>query len=380
MSENIISKNHKQITTKQIFMLIFLIGMSIKIFLMPVLLLKNSGRDSYIPVIAFLIIEFICLTVLLKVNKMCPDSTFFELLESIFRKIGAKIVTAIIALYLIFKLMLVITDVKVFFIVSIYENLPWPVFVIPLLVLYAVIASKGLKSIARTSEIFAPFVAVSVILMCFLMSENIDFTHLLPFMEHGAEKSINSFLKFPMWYGDFSVFIVFLGYIKRTKNTNKVAMISCAITSAIVLLFALMVFSAYADVGHLLQYGQNVSNLTQITLAGFNLGRLDIIIFGIWLISVLIKGALVFFIVARSAEYVVGLKNTKYMGFILAGVTYILLVFVFPNEILFRDLLISYLSIPTLIVQYSIPILMIIGAVKKASKAKKYCKESLYAK
>lgn len=358
MQEN----DKKQVSTKQIVMLVFIMGMSIKIFMLPVLLLKTAGRDSYITVIIALALELLCLFMLLSALKLSPNSTFYQLLEGTLTKWGARIVAFIFGAYYLLKLLLVLSDIKVFFTVSIYENLPWPIFVIPLLLLLCIISSGGIQNLARTAQIFTPIILLSVVAMGCLFIGGVNLENLLPFMENGFGGVGESLVKYPLWYGDFSAFIIFMGRIKHTKNTGKACMISASITAIIVLFFSVVIFAAYSNVGDILQYGASLTNLTRITLAGQSLGRLDLLLFCIWMVSVFIKAAILFCTVVFSVQSILRVQKTRTTSLVMAAVIYVIIVFITPNDAKLRSFCLA-LSVPTLIIQYLIPITLLICAI-----------------
>lgn len=360
----------KTVSVKQLVAVIFLLGMSVNMFMLPVLMLKHGGRDSYITMGICLLGELVCLMILLFSHRLCPQKTFFELLRGCLGTIISKVFTAVIMLYFFFKLILIMCEVKIFFTVSVYENLPWPLYIVPFLALLCAFGIKSLRGAARTAEIFTPLIALSAVIICLFLVGNVDFENLLPIFENGAGRAAEGIYRFPLWFGDFSVLIIFLGHINKGRHAFGAGMLSGAAAAAAVLLFSVMIFASYADVHKLLQYGQNISSLTQLSTAGFNFGRFDIIIFSVWMISVFIMAALMFSAVVRCAEYVFGVDRPFIFSVSLAVLLYITNIFVMPNESAFHALATGVLCVPALVMQYAVPLLILLCALRCRRKGR----------
>ena len=65
----------KSLTSSQFYILVFICGMAIKMFMLPALLLKVSGRESIVVVAFYLVLEMACLLFLLLKLSRNPDKT-----------------------------------------------------------------------------------------------------------------------------------------------------------------------------------------------------------------------------------------------------------------------------------------------------------------
>ena len=74
--------NTRQISSTQFALLVFVCGMAIKMFMLPALMLKVSGRDSIIVMAFYLVIELVSVVFLTLTLKRNPDKTFYEILRS----------------------------------------------------------------------------------------------------------------------------------------------------------------------------------------------------------------------------------------------------------------------------------------------------------
>ena len=115
----------KRISTSQLFALIFILGMSLKMIMLPVLLLKSSGRDSVIALAGILVCELICLVAVVFAIAIAPQKTFGQLLKGFMGKWASKIVFALLAALFFLKLLLLSGEVRIFFSENLFSEFPW---------------------------------------------------------------------------------------------------------------------------------------------------------------------------------------------------------------------------------------------------------------
>ena len=204
----------KQISTRQFVVVQFLISLAVKMFMLPALMLRVVGKDSYIVMLLWIAFEFIDLTFVLMLARRNPDKTMYDILTDAFGKIVSRVIVAIFTLFVAFKGLLVLGELKTFFIVTMYADINWFVMLLPLMALLCAFGLRSLRSIGRTAEIMTPVIVVSTLVLSGLLLGDIEFGNLLPFMENGFAPVKKGLITFPMWFGDVSFLLMFLGNIK----------------------------------------------------------------------------------------------------------------------------------------------------------------------
>ncbi len=365
----------KLLSSTQFAILVFICGMAIKMFMLPALMLKVSGRDSIIVMVFYLVIEL--LNVLFLVITLCrnPDKTLYEILSCSLGKIIAKVVVVYFTLFLLLKLLLMLSEVKVFFSVSVYERISWNIMIIPLLVLCVGFASKPLTSLGRTGELFLPMIIISTIVLSLLLSANVPIANIFPLFLDGVNGTLKGVLTFPVWFGDVSLLLICLGNVKLSKYIILKTMLMRVLSVIFVLIFSIIMFATYADITDLIDYGHNVSSMTQYSLGSHDYGRFDYIIYCFWMLAVLIKIMLNFFTVSQNVRYVLG-KNLKYViPIVVAIVVYVLTTFVLKNENAMYGICTSVLRFVFMPAEFLLPVIVFILAIAKFRKAEKKNRE-----
>lgn len=355
----------KQVSTRQFVVVQFLVALAVKMFMLPALMLRVVGKDSYIVMLAWIAFEFVDLTFVVLLARRNPDKTMYEILTDAFGKVVSRVIVALFTLFVCAKGLLVLGELKTFFIITMYADINWVVMLIPLMALLCAFGIRSLRSIGRTAELITPVIVVSTLVLSGLLLGDIEFANLLPVMENGFAPIKKGMLTFPMWFGDVSFLLMFLGNIKINRGFIWKSYLSKLVATALVMLFSVTLFSTYANVSTLIDYGNNVSNMTQLSMGAQDNGRFDLMFYCIWLFTVFLKLALIFYFFTRNLGFIVGTRNNYLMSPICAAVWYAVSAFVLRNEnvsYLFFTSAVKYALCP---VAFVMPMLLYITALLK---------------
>ena len=367
--------NLRQISSTQFALLVFVCGMAIKMFMLPALMLKVSGRDSIVVMAFYLVIELVNVVFLTLTLKRNPDKTFYEILSSALGKIVAKIIVTYFTLFLLLKLLLMLSELKVFFSSSVYERISWDIMIIPILVLCVGFSTKPLTSLGRVAELFSPLILISTVILSLLLSAKVPIQNIFPLFDNGIKSVVDGALTFPVWFGDVSLLLVCLGNVKLSKKIVLKTLLLRGLSVLFALTFSLIMFSTYADITELIDYGHNVSSMTQYSLGSHDYGRFDYIIYCFWMLAVIIKIMLNFYTVSQNVRYVVG-KNAQYViPIVVAIIVYVLTTFVLKNENATYQLSTSALKFVFVPAEFLLPFITFILAKIKFRKAEEIQKE-----
>lgn len=355
----------KQVSTRQFVVVQFLVALAVKMFMLPALMLRVVGKDSYIVMLAWIAFEFVDLTFVVLLARRNPDKTMYEILTDAFGKVVSRVIVAMFTLFVCAKGLLVLGELKTFFIITMYADINWVVMLIPLMALLCAFGIRSLRSIGRTAELITPVIVVSTLVLSGLLLGDIEFANLLPVMENGFAPIKKGMLTFPMWFGDVSFLLMFLGNIKINRGFIWKSYLSKLVATALVMLFSVTLFSTYANVSTLIDYGNNVSNMTQLSMGAQDNGRFDLMFYCIWLFTVFLKLALIFYFFTRNLGFIVGTRNNYLTSPICAAVWYAVSAFVLRNEnvsYLFFTSAVKYALCP---VAFVMPMLLYITALLK---------------
>ncbi len=322
---------HDNIDSKQLAVFIFIAVMALKIFLAPGLLIKYSGRDGWISMLVFVLIELAVLLMLLIIIKLNPEKTLYEILKASLGVIVAKIVLVVLIALLAVKLILMLGELKLFFNTEILKSVDFTFCLIVLLFLLVVFCCKGIRPIGRMAQLFFPFILAALAILFLLTVKNVDLTGLTP-IDFDVKEILGTLNKFPLWFGDVSVLMLFIGRVKQGKRFVLKGMAWAAASSVAVMFFAIVLFETYGDYPKIIDYGHNISNMVLYSSGSYLFGRFDIPIFCMWMWSIFIQIIVSFFAISLFTSEVVGRGNVRIYAVITAVIMFILSTFVFDGK------------------------------------------------
>ncbi len=270
----------KLITTRQLIFILLISLCSLKVLFLPSLLVKEISRDSYLFFFIMLLLDFLVLLVFLLLSKKFPELSFYEIMQKFFGKVIAKIIMTLFCLFFLTKCWAVFQSNYIYLNENLHTSIQWYTFSIPLLIVVFYMSTFGVNAFARLIEIMFPVVLMGFLLSFFIGLFRADFTELLPICENGFFTNFSTIYRFSFWFGDYLIFIVFLGNIKPDKKFNLKIVISTLVGIVMMTVFMMIVFSvfSYSTVCHT----NSISDIMQILPSSSDIGGFDWIIILIW--------------------------------------------------------------------------------------------------
>lgn len=323
----------KQISSKQLAILVFIVACSSKLLMAPPLIMRSAGRDSYLTVAIYVVLEALSLFIILKTLHRNPDKTFFQILHDGMGKVFSRIIIGFFAAYALLKTLLTVSEFHLFFSNVVLDEFSWELMVIPLLAILFFGAGKTLKTLGRAGEILFPIVLLCILVITALLTRSMDFEKLLPFLEDGILPVLKGVEKYPLWFLDMPFLLIVLGNVKLSKHTKLLSLAAFGIAAFILIVMPLFLYATHANMTHLANYGHNASRMTQFGLGTQQFGRFDVILFCIWLFSTLLYVTLVFYILLHCVLTLFSVKKHPWavrLGLIVA--IYFISVFLFNTN------------------------------------------------
>ncbi|MDR0426044.1 MAG: spore germination protein [Clostridiales bacterium] len=345
----------KQVSAKQFALIVFLAAVAIQLFMLPGLVMRVTGRDSYMVMFAVMLLEGVNLFFILAILKRNPDKTCFQILTDCAGKIAARVIAVLFGLFAFFKLMLIIGEIHMFFAEAVFEEFSWNIMVLPLLMILYLAVRKTLRTIGRLAEILVPLVFISGVTMCVLLTPPIEFVKLLPVLEQGPAPVFESLWQFPVWYLDMPFLLIFLGNVKLSKKCVPGSVVTFVLATVMVVVMPLVLYSTHSDIRYLVNYGHNASRLTSHSAEMQEFGRFDIMLYCLWILGIFLHMCITFSALIVSAEYVIGVRGRRRTVNLCAlAVVYVLSVTLFMRP----DFLYGFFTGPIRLVVVPVPLLL----------------------
>ncbi len=261
------------ISTRQCGIIMSLLLFANKILVLPSLLYENSKADGLFILLLLLAIEFGILMMFLKIKKVYPLLSFYDIITLHFGKIVAKIVYFLLFLYFFFKIMLIFNISYMYFHVQVYIDASYYIFIFIFMLAMTTSVLRGIRPLARGCEFFYLFIISCLIFSLFLSVANYKTFPL--FIDSPPKNFAAGVFKYLFCFGDMMVIFVIMDKMEIEKNMVK-KMIGFFCTSAvIILILCFMFYAAFGRTSFL--YKNAISDIITFSYRFIDLGRLDII-------------------------------------------------------------------------------------------------------
>ena len=182
------------------------------------------------------------------------------------KDIPFRVFSAAASLWLILKGIIYFGYTVVFLMVDLFEAVPPYVVIIVLALPVLYLGVKGLRSVARCAELFAPVLFLLVLFNLALLETDLDFGRNLPLAAMPSEDFFARGLTFGMWLGD--LIPLAFAEVKRRRKFPALP-VGAGVSYALVAVIAMLAVAMY---GAALPYAYNML----IRIAGFNKLSLEI--------------------------------------------------------------------------------------------------------
>ena len=296
-----------RVSLRQFILLTFMLGLAMKMFNLPVLMLRLCGRDAFLTLIAELVIDLVLLALVIVIVACSGGRSFYGLICDAFGRVTARMAAAAGGLLALLKLYFMLVDVRLFFSNTVFPSSVGALHLVPLVVVLVYFATRPLSSAGRMSEVFAPFVVAGIVILGALTLPHVDFGGLRPFLADGPGVIGKGLVKLPMWFGDFVLLLAAAGKTDGGKKTA-LSLIAALAGFACLTVLAAVLFASYGDMPELLTYGHSISSIAQYAVGSFRFGRFDLVIFCLWLNAVFLSAGMMAAFFSRSMRYALGDK------------------------------------------------------------------------
>lgn len=355
------SNNKNTVRITQLALMLLLILEGGKFINLPSYVARENGRDGWLTFILLFALDAAVLVSLLLSIKNNPDRLS---VETIFKhSLGVVTTKLLLALYFAFFLLRILDlciAASELFSATLTLQTNWLGFILPVLCYVIFSAKKGIKTVARVSDILGLYIILASVAMTVLSLAQVDFTELAPVLEEGFGNILFSLPRLCFWFAD-SLFIMFL--MKDISPEKKLlkAPITAFLIGSIIITMLYVVF--YCIFGGLAQHHHGaIAKVAQFNSALIFKGRLDWLTLIFWTLSVFIKLALMTYCCLTSFDALFGLKpknSPSLPAIILFSAILIVVPVLTPLSSFARNLFSSPLAyVPLIIIEYVVPFLM----------------------
>lgn len=352
-------------TCKQFYLALAVMVVCMKIQKFPCLLASATRKDG-----VFLILTYFLLNILgivlaffaakkIKAQKVGFSSPFLNLLKNA--------VLVFVSFYFFVQGLLLYESIQDLFAHILFDNLPWALFSVLLVVTVFFLANRGISCIARNFELYSFVIITSIFIISIFGAIETDFSAILPLQNIQVSMLVDNFLRFNLWFGDF--FLVFALMMVSKQVKLKWTVLTYAISMVFLILLNIEfygIYNLYAPLQPSL-----VSVLSEQSMLGVNIGRIDWFLILMTEIGTILGSAVCFYFSKESLSLTLKKPKPFWVLFAICVVLYVVdsffLVDIHSKEVVFLD----YICYFTFAMKILTVLLMAVFAIKRTPKKQK---------
>ena len=344
--------------------------MGSKLLILPSLLFWQVKNGAIFLIVFMFIFEFVMMYFFLKIKQKFHPLSFYQILEISIGKFFAKLIYSLIIIFLFFKFMYTFFESYNFLKELVFEDAEIFLFILCVLPVVSALAYMGLKSYARTVQIFFWFIIFGLIVSTSI-SYLVD-TSSFPVIDFNLNFIPKSF-NVIFWFGDFLFLLLFFDKIKPERNYGNIILRYVLITMIIVLCFYFTYYSLFSYTPFLHYFA--ISDLVQFNVFLGDVWKLDFV--ALFTIMFLLYFELGFYLYAfcEGLNKIFTPMKKYYSIFIFNFFVLCYVYFARLNLDFIIDNALNYLNVLALICLVAVPlILLVIYFVNRKKYRRKYAK------
>lgn len=258
-------------TSRQFYISLFIMTISLKIQKLPSLISESLGKDSYLLVLLFLGINLFGIGLAFFILNRTKDDHVLKRSNTWFGSIFKKLILIGLAIYFLAQCLILYESIQNLFAHVLFYELPWTMFSLMLAGAVFYLAFSGIKNISLNFELYAILIVISYIVISIFGGTKADFMSILPFETINFKSILSKIIDFNLWFGDFFL-VLFMG-----KFAKHIKFKWTALVYTIAMLFVSLLFVEFFGIykSYTPMKPSLVSVISEQAMLGVNIGRVD---------------------------------------------------------------------------------------------------------
>ena len=246
-----------------------------KMIVAPALGAKYADEALWISALINFIIDGAFVVFALFLSEKFDGMTFFEILETSFGKIFAKIVYFLFFIFFMVRAFIPIVEQKNYIEIALYETAPSVLTFLAFFLFSCFFCYKGIKSIARCSDITVWAAGFGIVVLLALSVPLTDMTNLMPLIGVPFGKILEGSKNTFVWYFD-GVYILFLtGNFKKEKAYKRKIMLAYAVMAIVTIVYMMILYGEFGPITERQYFSPIQMGKSDVALS--SVGRIDYI-------------------------------------------------------------------------------------------------------
>ncbi|MFC4078400.1 GerAB/ArcD/ProY family transporter [Salinithrix halophila] len=302
--------NQGYISGRQFMILVILFMMGNAVLLTPTIVIDSAKQDAWIAA-ALGLVEGVVIALLYDaIGRRFPGKTPIEFTGEILGNWMGKMVSFLFFTFAFIDTILMLNQVGDF--ITTYILVETPIQAILLLFSIVLIfgVRLGIEPLARAAELLFPWVVALFLILILTLAPEMKGVRLEPILAEGVKPVLEGNIRYVAFIFETVIWFMVFPAFTRAKATKKPFLIGMIVANLLlVMMNAVSVSVLGADIAKL--YNYTPFKLAQRISLGQFVERVEVIVAGIWFITLFIKTAISFYASAFSLALVFRLKDYR---------------------------------------------------------------------
>jgi spore germination protein KB len=319
----------------QFTILVICFGIGTSILVAPASLAADAAQDAWISALIAIIAALIPVAVYVGLAKRFPKQSLIEMNEAVFGKWLGKAISLLYVSFFLLLASLMLGDAGYFLTTEVMPETPIDFIMACLLVVVVMGTRLGPEGFARACEIFFPWVVLLFSILVLMLLPEIEIEKMLPVWENGFAPIAKASLPF-VSLQEYVVLMMVYPYVKNSKKTAPAFFVGTLIAGAF--LFIIMLLCIIV-LGPGLTAENNYPSFTlakKVSIGRF-FERVEVIIGGLWFITITFKIVITFFAANIGTSQIFRFKSYSFLTIPMAMLCLVVVLMSYTNYVLVAD-------------------------------------------
>ncbi len=359
-----------KISSKQYFLIIFSVILSVSIFSVPAPTVALARQEVWIAMVIAVFVDGVVAATLYYLGLKYFPQSLVQYCSTILGRIPGKITGAVFIWFFIHVAAITVRILGDFMITAVMPQTPILVFAVTLVILSASAVRNGLEIIARLAELIGPVLILFSLLTIGLVLKDVNPDNLKPLFHTGLIDILKASLIPSSWFGVCVIMGMLLPYHDKPQKTF-VAKMGGVITGTILLTaFMLVQMGVFGVHGTASLTFPSYSLARMIHLGDF-VERIEVVMMVIWLGGGFITLTVLYYVAVLGTSQLLNLKSFQPVvipvGIVIIGLSIML----FSNHIDLKAFINKVFPFYALSIEGGLTTVLLIIALLRRGTAKK---------
>lgn len=334
---------------------------SLKLLVLPSVLYIHSGNMSWLVVLVLMILDGIYALLTIDLMKKNQNKNINEFMKETIGPVLTKIFLAVLALKFLLQVANIVKGLEFFVVENFYNNFSWVLYTLPLVAVTGFMMYKGLRNIARVQEMFYLSIIIGCIYIAFKSLSDVDPLVYLPMFKDGFMPLVGSGYRHINWFGSSTFLLILFGKVDFTNEKKKTSVFYIIFAILLVQLLYFVFYGLFDMTSPTHTFA--ISDISQFSSSKSIIDELSWLVVSLWVVTQSIQIALYGYCLVITLMFLFHIKSKivviTIVDLVIVALGYIGSATINLEQIFFTN----FASIVTIIAQYVIPLVLLLGHV-----------------